>query len=132
MLLSIKNLRPNTSLQDSNSFCLFSRLGPARTRIYLRKFSGVMGRSVISNYHYSMKKIWNLFLAGGCSLSWTIALATNPLPPLNLDPLITVSGLSSGGFMASQFHLAHAEQINGAAIISAGPYDCSLVGKSYQ
>lgn len=38
---------------------------------------------------------------------------------------ITVSGLSSGGFMANQFHIAHAEIVNGAAIIAAGPYNCA-------
>ncbi len=45
---------------------------------------------------------------------------------VNLDTAnITVSGLSSGGFMANQFHLAHAEIVNGAAIIAAGPYNCA-------
>jgi hypothetical protein len=38
---------------------------------------------------------------------------------------ITLSGLSSGGYMATQFHLSHAEIINGVGIIAAGPYNCA-------
>ena len=37
-----------------------------------------------------------------------------------------VSGMSSGGFMAGQMHVAYSETIIGAAIVSAGPYYCSL------
>jgi hypothetical protein len=37
---------------------------------------------------------------------------------------ITVSGLSSGGFFAHHFHLAHSDLINGAGIIAGGPYGC--------
>lgn len=36
----------------------------------------------------------------------------------------TVSGLSSGGYMATQMHLAHSDWIAGAGIIAAGPYYC--------
>ncbi|WP_232364957.1 hypothetical protein [Salinimonas marina] len=38
---------------------------------------------------------------------------------------ITVSGLSSGGYMANQFHLAYSDRVDGAAIISAGPFYCA-------
>ena len=38
----------------------------------------------------------------------------------------TVSGLSSGGFMAHQMHLAHSASITGAAIVAGGPYACTL------
>ena len=38
---------------------------------------------------------------------------------------ISVSGLSSGGYMAGQFHLAFADEVNGAAIVAAGPYRCA-------
>ncbi len=48
-----------------------------------------------------------------------------PLPELNLDISdMTVSGLSSGGYMATQFHVAHSDKVNGAGIIAAGPYYC--------
>ncbi|MEU8882517.1 fibronectin type III domain-containing protein [Streptomyces hydrogenans] len=36
-----------------------------------------------------------------------------------------VSGLSSGGFMANQMHVAHSDVFDGAGIFSAGPYDCA-------
>jgi poly(3-hydroxybutyrate) depolymerase len=37
---------------------------------------------------------------------------------------ITVSGLSSGGFFAHQFHIAYSKLVNGAGIIAGGPYGC--------
>jgi poly(3-hydroxybutyrate) depolymerase len=49
-----------------------------------------------------------------------------PLPALNIDIAETsVSGLSSGGFMAVQFQVAHSSIIKGAGIIAAGPYFCA-------
>lgn len=36
-----------------------------------------------------------------------------------------VSGLSSGGFMANQLHVAYSDVFEGAGIFSAGPYDCA-------
>ena len=42
----------------------------------------------------------------------------------------TVSGISSGGFMAVQFHVAFASFTRGAAIFAAGPYDCSQASVS--
>jgi hypothetical protein len=37
---------------------------------------------------------------------------------------VTVSGLSSGGYFAHQFHLAHSSLVNGAGIVAGGPYGC--------
>ncbi|WJG08040.1 PHB depolymerase family esterase [Aliiglaciecola sp. LCG003] len=49
-----------------------------------------------------------------------------PLQQLDLDiEHISVSGISSGGFMANQFHLAHSKWVDKAAIIAAGPYYCA-------
>jgi hypothetical protein len=49
------------------------------------------------------------------------------LSQLNLDlSQSSVSGLSSGGYMATQFQLAHSETIIGAGIVGAGPYYCAL------
>jgi poly(3-hydroxybutyrate) depolymerase len=43
----------------------------------------------------------------------------------NLDRhAITVSGLSSGGFFAHQFHVAYSTLVTGAGIIAGGPYGC--------
>lgn len=47
-------------------------------------------------------------------------------PKLKLDLSSTsVSGISSGGYMAVQFHVAFSSMMKGAAIFAAGPYDCS-------
>ena len=47
-------------------------------------------------------------------------------PKLTLDLSSTsVSGISSGGYMAVQFHVAFSKTMKGAAIFAAGPYDCS-------
>lgn len=48
------------------------------------------------------------------------------LPKLNIDiEQTTISGLSSGGYMATQLHYAHSEWITGVGIIAAGPYLCA-------
>jgi hypothetical protein len=44
---------------------------------------------------------------------------------LGLDrATVTVSGLSSGGFFAHQFHIAHSAIVTGAGILAGGPYGC--------
>ncbi len=49
-----------------------------------------------------------------------------PLPEMNIDPdRITVSGISAGGQMAHQMHIAYSDLINGAAIIAGGPFGCA-------
>ena len=48
------------------------------------------------------------------------------LPALNVAPNeVSVSGLSSGGFMAVQMHVAHAAIMRGAGIVAGGPYGCA-------
>ena len=37
----------------------------------------------------------------------------------------SVSGISSGAYMAGQFEIAHSREVVGAAIIAGGPYGCS-------
>lgn len=52
--------------------------------------------------------------------------ADAPLPALKLDPArTTVSGLSSGAYMAQQVHVAYSDHISGAAFIAGGPYHCA-------
>lgn len=49
-----------------------------------------------------------------------------PLPHLSVDlNRITVSGVSSGGFMAVQLHVAHSALFRGAASIAGGIYECA-------
>ncbi len=38
---------------------------------------------------------------------------------------ITVSGISSGAYMAQQFHTAFSSQVNGVGIVAGGPYFCA-------
>jgi poly(3-hydroxybutyrate) depolymerase len=48
------------------------------------------------------------------------------LPALKVDLNQTsVSGLSSGGYMAVQFHVAHSAIVKGAGVIAGGPYFCA-------
>lgn len=51
---------------------------------------------------------------------------TAELPPLAADITATsVSGISSGAYMAGQFQVAHSKVVTGAAIIAGGPYGCA-------
>jgi poly(3-hydroxybutyrate) depolymerase len=38
---------------------------------------------------------------------------------------VTVSGISAGGNMAVQFHVAHSALVHGAGVLAAGPYHCA-------
>ncbi len=45
---------------------------------------------------------------------------------LNIDGTgISLSGVSSGAYMAQQFHVAHSSKIIGVGIVAGGPYDCA-------
>src|SRR3954451_16367421 len=53
----------------------------------------------------------------------TTSQKLQPVP--NMDrSAVTVSGLSSGGFMAHQFHIAYSKLVTGAGIIAGGPFRC--------
>ncbi|MEY3869472.1 MAG: hypothetical protein RLZZ338_3363, partial [Cyanobacteriota bacterium] len=58
----------------------------------------------------------------------SIVLADGVVPKLNgygADLSQTsVSGLSSGGFMTAQLHVAYSDKFVGAGIMAAGPFDC--------
>ncbi|RZL09152.1 MAG: poly(3-hydroxybutyrate) depolymerase [Rubrivivax sp.] len=48
------------------------------------------------------------------------------LPALGIDAQqVTVSGLSSGAYMAAQFEVAYSASIRGAGVMAGGPYACS-------
>ena len=56
----------------------------------------------------------------------TAAHAAAPLPRLNLLPgSLTVSGVSAGGYMATQYQVAYARDVIGAGIVGAGPWLCA-------
>ena len=48
------------------------------------------------------------------------------LPALALDPArTTVSGISSGAYMATQVHMAFSNHVAGVALLAGGPYGCA-------
>ena len=65
------------------------------------------------------------------ALAWLgaahVATAAVNLPALNIDPnQTTVSGLSSGGFMAVQLHVAYSVTFKkGAGVVAGGPFYCA-------
>src|ERR1700739_3957845 len=55
------------------------------------------------------------------------AWAADPLGRFPVDPgQVSVSGISSGAFMANQLHIAHSAGIMGAGIIAGGLYGCAV------
>jgi hypothetical protein len=83
----------------------------------------------------------NLFSAPGFCRRWVhlifavallagaakeLAAQSPPLSEYNIDASQTsVSGLSSGGYMAVQFEVAFSSLVRGAGIIAGGPYYCA-------
>ncbi len=73
-------------------------------------------------------------LIATCRLAAAVLLAApllcfgqepQPLPALNVDIGETsISGISSGAFMAVQFGVAHSSIVKGAGVIAGGPYYC--------
>lgn len=52
--------------------------------------------------------------------------AAPPLPALGADAnAVTVSGISSGAYMAVQLQVAHSQLVKGAGVIAGGPYECA-------
>ncbi|HEX7373783.1 MAG TPA: hypothetical protein VF277_02340 [Steroidobacteraceae bacterium] len=70
--------------------------------------------------------LFALWLTGSSAQAAQDAVAAPGLEPLPIDAQsVTVSGLSSGGAMAVQFHTAHSNLVQGAGVIAAGPYLCA-------
>jgi poly(3-hydroxybutyrate) depolymerase len=56
----------------------------------------------------------------------TAARAADPLPALQAEAGgVTASGVSSGGYMAVQLHVAHSASVAGVGVIAGGPYYCA-------
>lgn len=74
-------------------------------------------------------KAYGLPIACLLALGWPVHAQTAPPPlaPLALDARsVSVSGLSSGGYMAAQFQIAYSRSLAGAGIVAGGPYGCSM------
>ncbi|XP_021958776.1 uncharacterized protein LOC110854616 [Folsomia candida] len=58
-----------------------------------------------------------------------LGLLSPKLKKYSVDPKsVTVSGISSGGAMSSQFHYIYSNEVKGAGIFAAGPYLCAYEG----
>jgi poly(3-hydroxybutyrate) depolymerase len=67
-----------------------------------------------------------LLMLAGAACADAPTDAPERLEPLPLDPrAVTLSGLSSGGAMAVQFHTAHDRLVQGVAVLAAPPYFCA-------
>jgi poly(3-hydroxybutyrate) depolymerase len=71
-----------------------------------------------------------LAAAAAALLGWAIAVPAQAAPALPagvVDPArVSVSGISSGGYMAVQMHFAHAETFRlGAGVVAGGPLNCA-------
>jgi poly(3-hydroxybutyrate) depolymerase len=65
------------------------------------------------------------WLAAIIGLFWSSLALAQPLPRLNAAiEEWTVSGLSSGGYMASQIAVAHSRSVRGVGVFAGGPYYC--------
>jgi poly(3-hydroxybutyrate) depolymerase len=59
------------------------------------------------------------------------AAAAEDLPKLGVAlPATSVSGLSSGAYMAGQIEVAHSKDIVGAGIVAGGPFACAETASS--
>ena len=69
-------------------------------------------------------QVFITLLIMGCSS--TALSSENSLPTLNaLNNETSISGLSSGAFMAAQFHVAYSKDLVGAGIVAGGPWNCA-------
>lgn len=74
-----------------------------------------------------MKRLLLLAMLSSAPLTGALAQqATEPLPALGADlDQSTVSGISSGGFMAAQLATAYSSRFRGVGIVAAGPFYCA-------
>ncbi|MBS1198067.1 MAG: putative polyhydroxybutyrate depolymerase [Proteobacteria bacterium] len=65
------------------------------------------------------------FLALCLIFSASSGLAADKLGKFNIDPKeVSVSGVSSGGYMAMQYHSVFSASVKGAGVVAGGPYHC--------
>ncbi len=85
-----------------------------------------LNRSAAQNLVLATAAAIALFNVAGCNEPQQEAARARLLPALGakIDET-SVSGISSGAYMAGQFQMAHAKRVTGAAIIAGGPYGCS-------
>ncbi|MFM8901489.1 MAG: hypothetical protein ACKOF9_16320 [Burkholderiales bacterium] len=83
--------------------------------------------NVFTSHHRSAKAdAWIAFIVLMLTAFCTQAQVLPRLPALKANAQqVTVSGLSSGGYMAAQFAVAYSASISGVGVLAGGPYGCS-------
>jgi poly(3-hydroxybutyrate) depolymerase len=77
----------------------------------------------------ALLRLLALMLMGVLAADCAMAADVPALPALGADAKqITVSGLSSGAFMATQFSVAYSARIAGVGIVAGGPFFCAGLG----
>lgn len=106
-----------------------SRFAPSVATIAeLSSDEEVAGReeSFIMKRHTPVAASFFLAAVSAAIASASPAAAAEQLPALGADLSATsVSGLSSGAYMAGQIEVAHSSQIVGAGIVAGGPFACA-------
>lgn len=84
-----------------------------------------------TSYHISQVN-YHTIMFDSVKIAWLVALgaaqvAATDLPAFNVNPdSVSVSGLSSGGYMAAQLGVAYSDVFNvGFGVFAGGPYDCA-------
>ena len=76
------------------------------------------------------KQLTSMFQLAAVLVSTTVATAAEKLPALGADPARTsISGLSSGAFMAVQYDVAYSSTTLGVGVVAGGPYNCAFVNE---
>src|SRR5258706_4134294 len=110
-----------------------SQLSPLAGTIILSHFSAVadgvpageegLGSLAGFSARLSRKRLCSVFLALGVIVALVRELRANELPALQAEISQTSdSGLSAGGYMAGQFHVAHSATVIGSGIRGAWPF----------
>lgn len=77
------------------------------------------------------RRPWRSALSCVLAIAAIVGAACSPEPVAQLPALgartneTSVSGISSGAYMAGQFQFAHSDLVTGAAVIAGGPYGCA-------
>ena len=72
------------------------------------------------------KRLVSISLALTLFILGSLSFASDELPRLNaIKNQSSISGLSSGAFMATQYHIAYSQDLVGVAAVAGGPWQCA-------
>src|SRR4051812_24255235 len=102
-----------------------------RRRSCLRSYLGPLTRPVGEEMAMTCLSLRRILAVGALALTLALgsglASGAEKLGSYPVDPgKVSISGISSGAFMANQFHIAHSALIMGAAMVARGPYAFAL------